>query len=237
MASGHGSCRCFHGTLVTHIRFVGVGAMVVGGIYTLWSMRSTIASGVSKAIKGATDDSDAVVRREDQDIDIRTTFYVAGVIAILTFLFYWYSIGSILLAFVGALFLTVAAFFFSAVAGYIAGVVGSSNSPVSGMTIATLMATSLIVWVVGDLALGLETEELMYATLLIASVVAVNAAIAGDVMQDLKTGHLVGATPWKQQIAEVVGVLVGACVAPFARYFSIEHLELQKQRVMLILQQ
>ena len=77
------------------------------------------------------------------------------------------------------------------------------------------MATSLIVWVVGDLALGLETEELMYATLLIASVVAVNAAIAGDVMQDLKTGHLVGATPWKQQIAEVVGVLVGACVAPF----------------------
>ena len=96
-------------------------------------MRSTIASGVSKAIKGATDDSDAVVRREDQDIDIRTTFYVAGVIAILTFLFYWYSIGSILLAFVGALFLTVAAFFFSAVAGYIAGVVGSSNSSVSRM--------------------------------------------------------------------------------------------------------
>ena len=198
-----------------HIRFVGVGAMVVGGIYTLWSMRTTIASGVSKAIKGATDDSDSVVRREDQDIDIRTTFYVAGVIAVLTFLFYWYSIGSIILAFVGALFLTVAAFFFSAVAGYIAGVVGSSNSPVSGMTIATLMATSLIVWVVGDLALGLETEELMYATLLIASVVAVNAAIAGDVMQDLKTGHLVGATPWKQQIAEVIGVLVGAMVAPF----------------------
>ena len=197
-----------------HIRFVGVGAMVVGGIYTLWSMRSTIAVGVGKAIKGARDDGRPVAR-EEQDIDIRTTFYVAGFIAILTFLFYWYSIGNIVLAFVGALFLVVAAFFFSAVAGYIAGVVGSSNSPVSGMTIATLMATSLIVWIVGDLVMGMETQELMYATLLIASVVAVNAAIAGDVMQDLKTGYLVGATPWKQQLGETLGVLVGAMVAPF----------------------
>ena len=198
-----------------HIRFVGVGAMVVGGIYTLWSMRSTIASGVRKAIKGATDDNSGPVAREEQDIDIKTTFYVAGFIAFLTFLFYWYSIGNIILAFVGALFLAVAAFFFSAVAGYIAGVVGSSNSPVSGMTIATLMATSMIVWIVGDLLLGMETQELMYATLLIASVVAVNAAIAGDVMQDLKTGYLVGATPWKQQLGETLGVLVGAVVAPF----------------------
>ena len=197
-----------------HIRFVGVGAMVVGGIYTLWSMRSTIAVGVGKAIKGARDEGGPVAR-EEQDIDIRTTFYVAGFIAVLTFLFYWYSIGNIVLAFVGALFLVVAAFFFSAVAGYIAGVVGSSNSPVSGMTIATLMATSLIVWIVGDLVMGMETQELMYATLLIASVVAVNAAIAGDVMQDLKTGYLVGATPWKQQLGETLGVLVGAMVAPF----------------------
>ena len=177
-------------------------------------MRSTIAVGVGKAIKGARDDGRPVAR-EEQDIDIRTTFYVAGFIAVLTFLFYWYSIGNIVLAFVGALFLVVAAFFFSAVAGYIAGVVGSSNSPVSGMTIATLMATSLIVWIVGDIVMGMETQELMYATLLIASVVAVNAAIAGDVMQDLKTGYLVGATPWKQQLGETLGVLVGAMVAPF----------------------
>ena len=115
---------------------------------------------------------------------------------------------------VGSLFLAVTAFFFSAVAGYIAGVVGSSNSPVSGMTIATLMGTALLVVIVGDLVLGMEQEELMFATLIIASVVAVNAAIAGDVMQDLKTGHLVGATPWRQQIAEIVGVLTGAVMAP-----------------------
>jgi putative OPT family oligopeptide transporter len=108
--------------------------------------------------------------------------------------------------------LAVVAFFFAAVAGYIAGVVGSSNSPVSGMTIATLLFTVALVWVVGDLMLGLGREELMLATLLIAAVVASSAAIAGDVMQDLKTGHMVGATPWRQQVAEIIGVLTGAVV-------------------------
>ena len=102
--------------------------------------------------------------------------------------------GSLLLSLAGALFLAFVAFFFAAVAGYIAGVVGSSNSPVSGMTIATLLFTVGLVWVVGSLILDLSQTELMYATLLIAAVVASSAAIAGDVMQDLKTGHMVGAT-------------------------------------------
>ena len=117
-----------------------------------------------------------------------------------------------MLSLAGALFLAFVAFFFAAVAGYIAGVVGSSNSPVSGMTIATLLFTVGLVWVVGSLILDLSQTELMYATLLIAAVVASSAAIAGDVMQDLKTGHMVGATPWRQQIAEIVGVITGAFV-------------------------
>jgi putative OPT family oligopeptide transporter len=116
------------------------------------------------------------------------------------------------LAIAGAAFLAVAAFFFAAVAGYIAGVVGSSNSPVSGMTIATLLFTVALVWVIGDLMLGLSTPTLMLATMLIASIVASSAAIAGDVMQDLKTGHMVGATPKVQQTAEIIGVITGALV-------------------------
>ncbi len=197
-----------------HIRFVGVGAMVVGGVWTLFELRSTIKVGLAKALSASSGSSTDSLDRMDQDIDIKKTLIVCAVIAILTFAFYWVRIGSFLLALVGTLFLAGVAFFFSAVAGYIAGVVGSSNSPVSGMTIATLMATSLLVWLVGDLVLGLDSRSLMYATLLIASIVAVNAAIAGDVMQDLKTGYLVGATPWKQQVAEVAGVLTGAVIAP-----------------------
>ncbi|MBT3771325.1 MAG: oligopeptide transporter, OPT family [Euryarchaeota archaeon] len=191
------------------IRYVGVGAMVVGGVWTLIAMRATIKTGFKKALSAADEDGRAPLRTE-MDLPMDKVLLTCGIITVLTFCFYWWATGSLWLALVGALFLAVAAFFFSTVAGYIAGVLGSSNSPVSGMTIATLMFTAAIVWVVGDLLLGMSTASLMTATLIIAAVVAVNAAIAGDVMQDLKTGHMLGATPWKQQIAEIVGVLVGA---------------------------
>jgi len=194
------------------IRFVGVGAMVVGGVYTLWSMRKTIMTGFKKALNFRESEGDDELLRTEIDIDMRKVMIVCAIIASLTFFYYWWRTGSLVLALVGAGFLAVAAFFFSAVAGYIAGVVGSSNSPVSGMTIATLLFTSMLVWIVGDLILGMEQEDLMFATLIIAAVVAVNAAIAGDVMQDLKTGHLVGATPYRQQTAEIIGVIVGAVV-------------------------
>ena len=198
----------------THIRFVGVGCMVVGGLWTLIDMRRTISSGLKKALASGLNDSEISTIRTEQDIPMNRAFIGLVIVAFLTFIFYWWKTGSLTLAIVGGIFLAITAFFFSAVAGYIAGVVGSSNSPVSGMTIATLMATSLIVWIVGGLILDMKQEDLMYATLIIASVVAVNAAIAGDVMQDLKTGHLLGATPWKQQTAELIGVIVGAIVAP-----------------------
>jgi len=143
---------------------------------------------------------------------MRGVFAVCGVLVLLTFLFYWWATGSLVLALAGALFLAFVAFFFAAVAGYIAGVVGSSNSPVSGMTIATLLFTVGLVWVVGDLLLDMAMTDLMYATLLIAAIVASSAAIAGDVMQDLKTGHMLGATPKRQQVAEIIGVVTGAIV-------------------------
>ena len=201
----------FYGIWAEQIRYVGVGAMVVGGVYTLWSMRKTIITGLSKALIKTEEGADAPLRTEI-DLPLDKVIMFCGVLVVLTFGFYWWSTGSFGLALAGALFLAVVAFFFAAVAGYIAGVVGSSNSPVSGMTIATLLFTVALVWIVGDLMLGLGREELMLATLLIAAVVASSAAIAGDVMQDLKTGHMVGATPWRQQVAEIVGVLTGAVV-------------------------
>ena len=211
-----------HSLWISHVRFVGVGCMVVGGLWTLWSMRKTITTGV-KRVFGAdlAEEQDGMLRTE-KDLPMKKMMPILIGIVILTFFFYTWRLNvkgaslteAAILGAVGSLFLAMTAFFFSAVAGYIAGVVGSSNSPVSGMTIATLMGTALLVWIVGDLFLGMEQNELMYATLIIASVVAVNAAIAGDVMQDLKTGHLVGATPWKQQIAEVIGVITGAVMAP-----------------------
>jgi len=194
----------------SQIRYVGVGAMVVGGVYTLWSMRKTIIEGISQSFK-KTDTSKKVLRTE-MDLPLDKVMMFCGVLVVLIFLFYWYATGSILMALAGALFLAVVSFFFAAVAGYIAGVVGSSNSPVSGMTIATLLFTIGLVWIVGGLIMGMGEKEMMIATMFIAAIVATSAAIAGDVMQDLKTGHMVGATPWKQQTAEIIGVVVGAIV-------------------------
>jgi len=201
----------FYTLWLEQVRYVGVGAMVVGGIYTLWSMRKTIFAGLKKSFV-QNDSDDELHLRTEKDLPMKWVAMVCGILVVLTFFFYWYITGSLVLSLAGALFLAIVSFFFAAVAGYIAGVVGSSNSPVSGMTIATLLFTVGLVWIVGSYFLGLGQEELMYATLLIAAVVASSAAIAGDVMQDLKTGHMVGATPWRQQIAEIVGVITGAFV-------------------------
>lgn len=192
----------------SQVRYIGAGAMVVGGVWTLWSMRNTIFTGFSKALNFSSTDED--VLRTEKDTDMRIVLGVCVVILSLSFLFFFWKLG-ISLAIAGTLFIAAVAFFFSAVAGYIAGVVGSSNSPVSGMTIATLMFTAALVYIVGTI-IGADNSTMMFSTLIIASVVAVNAAIAGDVMQDLKTGHMVGATPWRQQIAETIGVIVGAAV-------------------------
>lgn len=201
----------FYSIWSTQIRYVGVGAMVVGGVYTLWSMRKTIITGLSKAFIKNEEGTEELLRTE-QDIPMNRVFTVCGILVVLTFFFYWWATESFILALAGALFLAFVAFFFAAVAGYIAGVVGSSNSPVSGMTIATLLFTVGLVYIVGDLFLGMAKQDLMMATLLIAAIVASSAAIAGDVMQDLKTGHMLGATPKKQQVAEIIGVLTGAVV-------------------------
>ena len=195
----------------SQIRYAGVGAMVVGGVYTLWSMRKTIIEGLSKSFRKG-DSSESRQLRTEIDIPLDKVFIVCGFLVIAIFLFYWYATGSLVMALAGALFLAVVSFFFAAVAGYIAGVVGSSNSPVSGMTIATLLFTIGLVWIVGGLILNMSQGDMMIATMFIAAIVATSAAIAGDVMQDLKTGHMVGATPWRQQTAEIVGVIVGAII-------------------------
>ena len=122
------------------------------------------------------------------DLPLDKVMMFCGVLVVLTFLFYWYATGNIIMALAGALFLAVVSFFFAAVAGYIAGVVGSSNSPVSGMTIATLLFTIGLVWIVGGVFLDMGKTEMMVATMFIAAIVATSAAIAGDVIGSGKQG-------------------------------------------------
>ncbi|TAJ07211.1 MAG: oligopeptide transporter, OPT family [Nitrospirae bacterium] len=192
-----------------HIRYVGIGAMLVGGLWTLVQLRRPIYDSlltVRQAYRTA--GSGSAVPRTERDASLP---WIVGpfLLALIPMtVIYAQVVGHIGVAIGMTLVMVVAAFLFSSVAAYMAGLVGSSSNPVSGVTIATIMLAALLL----VLVMGQGNPAGPAATLLIGAVVCCAAAMGGDNLQDLKTGHLVGATPWKQQIMQVVGVAVAACV-------------------------
>jgi putative OPT family oligopeptide transporter len=121
------------------------------------------------------------------------------------FFIFWHFVDSPGIAAVMAVVMLIAGFLFAAVASYMAGLVGSSNNPVSGITISTILVSALLL-----LALGVDSEAGPVAAILIGGIVCCAAAIGGDNLQDLKCGQLVGSTPWKQQVMQIIGVVVAA---------------------------
>ncbi len=184
------------------LRFMGVGAMLVGGLWALWSMRGTLVSGMQRAISKA----DAL----HADLPRPVLLGLGALLAVLMLFYYRHILGSLWLAMPLTIVMLFAAFLFSAVASYMAGLVGSSNNPISGVTIATILLTALGL----KLTLGGESADMVgpVAAVLVGAVVCCAAAIGGDNMQDLKAGALLGATPWKQQLAQMVGVLSAVMV-------------------------
>lgn len=191
-----------------YIRFMGVGAMVVGGVWSIIGVRRGIVKGIQGAVAGYRAASDGeVTKRTEKDLSIRSIGAMLVPTIIAVFVLYEFLTGSHGITLVAGLAMIVSAFFFVAVSSYIVGLVGSSNNPVSGMTISTVLFTSVLL-----LLFGMTGESGIIASLGVAGVVCCAACTAGDVSQDLKTGYLVGATPWKQQIAQVIGVLAPAFV-------------------------
>ncbi len=195
-----------------HIRLVGGGAMITGGFHALWKARGSLGSALNQGFSGPTSsrrgDGGDERPRTERDMDLRKVVASAGLLMVPIFGLYWFFTGSPVTGFVAALLMGVAGFFFSTVAGYMAGVVGSSNNPISGVTIVTLIFASLLL-----LLMGASGPQGVLGALGVGAVIAAAGAIAGDNLQDLKTGHLMGATPWKQQAAQVVGVVSFALVA------------------------
>ena len=195
----------------TQTRYIGVGAMVVGGLWALIQLRSSLVSGISSGIeayKRARGGEESTVERTELDTPMQWVGIALVVGVVPLFLVFQYFTGNFMVSAVMAILMLVAGFLFSAVAGYMAGLVGSSNNPISGVTIATILTSSLLLL----LMLGKESAIGAASAIFIGAVVACAAAIAGDNLQDLKAGHIVGSTPYKQQIMQMVGVLSAALV-------------------------
>lgn len=193
------------------IRYVGVGAMVLGGFWSLVSLVGPVTAAIRAGIDAYwawLDNRHGELERAEQDVPVPFLLPVLLVLLPpLGWFFFAHTGGAI--PTVTILFVVVTlSFVFSAVAGYMAGLVGSSNNPVSGVTIATILGMALL------LVFLLGSSYSRGATIAVLSgvVVACGAAISGDTMQDLKAGHMVRATPWKQQVMEVVGVLSASIV-------------------------
>ncbi len=193
----------------TQTRYIGVGAMVVGGLWALLRVRKSLLSGVTSGLAAYREMKEGRQRdRLDRDMPMQWVLIAIVVSIIPLYFLYHFLIGRAAISITMAIIMVVGGFLFSAVSGYMTGLVGSSNNPISGVTIATLLFASLIL--VGLFGRGLEHGPA--AAILIAAVVACAAAIAGDNLHDLKAGYLVGATPWKQQVMLIVGTLVSALV-------------------------
>jgi len=189
----------------SYVRYIGVGAMVVGGLYTIFKLRSNLASGIREAIIGIRGGQMETKKRTNRDLNPRFVFLAIGALTLPVFIIYGLISNEWGVSAFMAVFAILFAFIASAIAGYMAGLLGSSNNPISGVTVAVLLITSLVL-----LGFGLSGTGAFGVAILIAAVICCAAAISGDVLQSMACGQMVGATPRNQQLAEMVGVLAAA---------------------------
>ena len=190
-------------------RYIGVGAMLVGGLWALLRLRKSLLAGIRSGIEAYRQSRRGVqIARTERDIPMQWMGLALIASIVPLYMVARYVTGLPGVSLLIALLMLVAAFLFSAVAAYMAGVVGSSNSPISGVTIATILCSAVLLLAV----LGRGNPSGPAAAILIGGVVCCAAAIAGDNLQDLKSGRLIGATPYKQQLMNTVGIISAALV-------------------------
>ncbi len=192
-----------------NVRPIAVGAMLVGAIYTLWGLRGSLTRALGGALKPppAAGPGKAAVSRLELDLDLRKVLAAAVLLVIPTTLVYYHFTQNLFGAVLAAVIMTLTGFLFSAVGGWLVGLVGGSNQPISGLTLSTLIIAALVmVWI------GVTGLPGIGAVLGVSAVVCCASAMAGDMIQDLKVGQLVGGTPRKMEIAEIISTIAVAFV-------------------------
>jgi putative OPT family oligopeptide transporter len=200
------------------VRPIAVGGMLVGASYTLFKMRKQLAVGMGRAVSDLKKSAavQAATNRTERDLNAKVVFAGVALVFVAMVVLYHYfisgagnlSAGKILAAsLVAAGVMIVVGFFFAAVSGNLVGMIGSSNNPVSGLTLCTLVIAALLM-----VALGVSGTGGVAAVLGVAAVVCVSSAVAGEMLQDLKVGHILGGTPWKMQVGDLLGIVVASLV-------------------------
>lgn len=189
------------------VRYLGVGAMLTGGLATLWRLRARIGNALVESIRVLRAGSTATTAREDTDLPATTIVAASSLALPVIFALCLVLTGNVLLSAAMAAVLAVVGFFATAVAGYLTGLVGASNNPVSGVTVIVLLALALVLKLLG-VAPGVGPR----LTIMAGAVVCTAAAMAGDSMHDLATGYFVGATPRALEIAVLVGAIASSFV-------------------------
>jgi putative OPT family oligopeptide transporter len=197
------------------VRPIAVGGMLVGALYTLWRMHDKLLLGFKRGVADVKKSAAAheATDRTDRDLSFKTLLIGITLIFVLMIALYFYFTKALSAAFFAAVVMIIAGFFFAAVSGNLVGMIGTSNNPVSGLTLATTIVAALTMVII-----GVKGVEGVAAVLAVAAVVCVSSAIAGEMLQDLKIGHILGGTPWKMQVGELAGVVVSGLVLFFPLY-------------------
>ena len=191
------------------IRYLGVGAMLVGGLWALVSLRNSLVSGVRSGLAAArASAAGQLIAHTEQDLPMKSVLLGVVLFTLPLWALYETIVGSLSVSLPMTIIMIVTGFLFCSVSAYMAGLVGSSNNPVSGITIATILFSAVVLLIL----MGRDSSIGPVAAIMIGAVVCCAACIAGDNLQDLKCGYIVGATPWRQQVMLAIGAASSALV-------------------------
>lgn len=185
------------------VRPIAVGAMLVAAANTMWSIRHSLIASFRGALAASASTGGESTERTERDIPLR--WVLVGTVALLvpiTGIYYSFT-HNLAAAFATAMVMAVAGFLLSACGGYLVGLVGSSNQPLSGLTLSALLLSAMVI-----LAIGVTGAPGVAAVIGVAAVVACACSVSGSLIQDLKAGHLLGGTPWKMQLVEIIAVVL-----------------------------
>lgn len=216
------------------VRYIGVGTMLIGGLWAVYSIRTNLVDSVKEAVMGFKNQGTKTQKRTDQDLNYKLVFIAIATMIIPIFVLYQILSGLIGVSLIMAVLTIFLAFIASALAGYLTGLVGSSNCPISGVTVTILLIVSLLM-----LGLGATGVQGMAIVIFISAVVCIGGSISGDLLQTMASGQMIGATPKKLQISMIFGVVaisatVGIIIGVLHQAFTIGSTKLPAPQAFLM---